>query len=204
MIVKISHVFIKSSNFSLELNLIRVHLLRVRLQSVDLVGNGLFIGFGLLEDDEELLVSELVFLALDVLVLVGFEQLGLTVFVLLVLTFEISELTVKFVQIVFFLLDGSVSLVDRVRSLGDGFFFVLEKTLNAFTSLIVIVDLNVQDINSFDKRVDVVVTSNLGFSEPKKRVVLVVSDFLLLVDESLLKLDFFSDVQIVGIVSAAL
>ena len=119
MIVKISHVFIKSSNFSLELNLIRVHLLRVRLQSVDLVGNRLFIGFGLLEDDEELLVSELVFLALDVLVLVGFEQLGLTVFVLLVLTFEISELTVKFVQIVFFLLDGSVSLVDRVRSLGN-------------------------------------------------------------------------------------
>ena len=204
MIVKISHVFIKSSNFSLELNLIRVHLLRVRLQSVDLVGNGLLIGFGLLEDDEELLVSELVFLALDVLVLVGFEQLGLTVFVLLVLTFEISELTVKFVQIVFFLLDGSVSLVDRVRSLGNRFFFVLEKTLNAFTSLIVIVDLNVQDINSFDKRVDVVVTSNLGFSEPKKRVVLVVSDFLLLVDESLLKLDFFSDIQIVGIVSAAL
>jgi hypothetical protein len=128
----------------------------------------------------------------------------LTVFVLLVLTFEISELTVKFVQIVFFLLDGSVSLVDRVRSLGNRFFFVLEKTLNAFTSLIVIVDLNVQDINSFDKRVDVVVTSNLGFSEPKKRVVLVVSDFLLLVDESLLKLDFFSDIQIVGIVSAAL
>ena len=204
MIVKISHVFIKSSNFSLELNLIRVHLLRVRLQSVDLVGNRLLIGFGLLEDDEELLVSELVFLALDVLVLVGFEQLGLTVFVLLVLTFEISELTVKFVQIVFFLLDGSVSLVDRVRSLGNRFFFVLEKTLNAFTSLIVIVDLNIQDINSFDKRVDVVVTSNLGFSEPKKRVVLVVSDFLLLVDESLLKLDFFSDIQIVGIVSAAL
>ena len=81
---------------------------------------------------------------------------------------------------------------------------MLEKTLNAFTSLIVIVDLNIQDINSFDKRVDVIVTSNLGFSEPKKRVVLVVSDFLLLVDESLLKLDFFSDIQIVGIVSAAL
>ena len=81
---------------------------------------------------------------------------------------------------------------------------MLEKTLNALTSLIIIVDLNIQDINSFDKRVDVIVTSNLSLSEPKKRVVLVVSNFLLLIDESLLKLDFFSDIEIVRILNVAL
>ena len=64
-------------------------------------------------------MSELVLFALDILILVSFEQLSLTVFVLLVLTFEISELSIKFVQIVFFLLDCSMSLIDRVRSLGN-------------------------------------------------------------------------------------
>lgn len=81
---------------------------------------------------------------------------------------------------------------------------MLEKTLNAFTSLIVIVDLNIQDVYSFDKRADVIIASNLNFSEPKKRVVLVVSDFLLFVNKSLLKLDFFSDREIVRIMVAAL
>jgi hypothetical protein len=81
---------------------------------------------------------------------------------------------------------------------------MLEKTLDAFTSLIVIVDLNIQDVYSFDKRADVIIASNLSFSEPKKRVVLVVSDFLLLVNKSLLKLDFFSDGEIVRIMATAL
>ena len=76
--------------------------------------------------------------------------------------------------------------------------------MNTFTSLIVIVDLNIQDVYSFDKRADVIIASNLSFSEPKKRVVLVVSDFLLLVNKSLLKLDFFSDGEIVRIMAAAL
>ena len=80
---------------------------------------------------------------------------------------------------------------------------MLEKTLDAFTSLIVIVDLNIQDVYSFDKRADVIIASNLSFSEPKKRVVLVVSNFLLLVNKSLLKLDFFSDGEIVRIMAAA-
>ena len=80
---------------------------------------------------------------------------------------------------------------------------MLEKTLDAFTSLIVIVDLNIQDVYSFDKRADVIIASNLSFSEPKKRVVLVVSDFLLFVNKSLLKLDFFSDGEIVRIMAAA-
>jgi hypothetical protein len=124
--------------------------------------------------------------------------------VLLILTFEISELTIKFVQIVFFLLNGSMSLIDRHWSLGNWFFFMVEKTLNAFTSLIVIVDLNIQNVHSFDKRVAIIIRSNLSFSESEKRVVLVVSNFLLLVNKSLLKLDFFSDREIVRIMSVAI
>lgn len=143
-------MLIKSSDFSLELNLIRVHLLRVRLKSIYFVCNRLFISFGFLNNDEELLVSQLVLFALDILIFVSFEQLSLTVFVLFVLTFEISELTIKFVQIVFFLLNGSMSLIDRHGILGKRFFFMVEKTLNAFTSLIVIVDLNIQNVHSFD------------------------------------------------------
>ena len=73
LIVKISHMFIKCSNFSLEFNLIRVHLLRVWLKSVYFIGNRLFICFGFLKDDTELLVSKLIFFALDILILVGFE-----------------------------------------------------------------------------------------------------------------------------------
>jgi hypothetical protein len=81
---------------------------------------------------------------------------------------------------------------------------MVEKTLNAFTSLIVIVDLNIQNVHSFDKRADVIIRSNLSFSERKKRVVLVVSNFLLFVNKSLLKLDFFSDRKIVRIMSVAI
>ena len=123
---------------------------------------------------------------------------------LLILTFEISEFTIKFVQIVFFLLNGSMSLIDRHGILGKRFFFMVEKTLNAFTSLIVIVDLNIQNVHSFDKRVAIIIRSNLSFSESEKRVVLVVSNFLLLVNKSLLKLDFFSDREIVRIMSVAI
>lgn len=97
-----------------------------------------------------------------------------------------------------------MSLIDGVGGLGNWFFFILEKTSNAFTSLFVIVDLNIQDIYSFDKSADVIIASNLSFSKPKKRVVLIVSDFLLLVNKSLLKLDFFSDREIVRIMVAAL
>ena len=81
---------------------------------------------------------------------------------------------------------------------------MVEKTLNAFTSLIIIIDLNIQNVHSFDKRADVIITSNLSFSEGKKRVVLVVSDFLLFVNKSFLKLDFFSDRKIVRIMSVAI
>lgn len=81
---------------------------------------------------------------------------------------------------------------------------MVEKTLNAFTSLIVIVDLNIQNVHSFDKRVAIIIRSNLSFSESEKRVVLVVSNFLLLVNKSLLKLDFFSDREIVRIMSVAI
>jgi hypothetical protein len=105
-------MLIKSCDFSLEFNLIGVHLLRVRLKSIYFVGNRLFISFGLLNNNEEFLVSQLVLFALDILIFVSFKQLSLTVFVLLVLTFEISEFTIKFVQIVFFLLNGSMGLID--------------------------------------------------------------------------------------------
>jgi len=105
-------MLIKSSDFSLEFNLIGVHLLRVRLKSIYFIGNRLFISFGFLNDNKEFLVSQLVLFALDILVFVSFKQLSLTVFVLLVLTFEISEFTIKFVQIVFFLLNGSMGLID--------------------------------------------------------------------------------------------
>jgi hypothetical protein len=105
-------MLIKSSDFSLEFNLIGVHLLRVRLKSIYFIGNRLFISFGFLNDNKEFLVSQLVLFALDILIFVSFKQLSLTVFVLLVLTFEISEFTIKFVQIVFFLLNGSMSLIN--------------------------------------------------------------------------------------------
>jgi len=83
-------MFVKSGNFSLELNLIVVHLLRVRFKSIYFIGNRLFILFCFLMNDKEFLMSELVFFALDILILVGFKQLSLTIFVLLILTFEIS------------------------------------------------------------------------------------------------------------------
>ena len=105
-------MLIKSSDFSLEFNLIGVHLLRVRLKSIYFIGNRLFISFGFLNNNKEFLVSQLVLFALDILIFVSFKQLSLTVFVLLVLTFEISEFTIKFVQIVFFLLNGSMGLID--------------------------------------------------------------------------------------------
>ena len=122
---------------------------------------------------------------------------------LFILTFEISKFTIKFVQIVFLFLNGCVSFIDRESSLGNGFFFMREKLLNTVTSLIVIVDFNIQNINSFVKSTDVIITSNLSFSEPKKRVVLVVTNFLLFVNKSLLKLNFFSNREICRILSIA-
>lgn len=122
---------------------------------------------------------------------------------LFILTFEISKFTIKFVQIVFFFLNCRVSFIDRESSLGNGFLFMREKLLNTVTSLIVIVDFNIQNINSFVKSTDFIFTSNLSFSEPKKRVVLVVTNFLLFVNKSLLKLDFFSDREVCRILSVA-
>ena len=107
-------MLIKSSDFSLEFNLIGVHLLRVRLKSIYFIGNRLFISFGFLNNNKEFLVSQLVLFALDILVFVSFEQLSLTVFVLFVLTLEISEFSIKLIEIVFFLLDSTVRFVDGI------------------------------------------------------------------------------------------
>jgi len=80
---------------------------------------------------------------------------------------------------------------------------MIKKTLNTFNSLVVIIDFNIQNINSFDKWADVIITSNLSFSDPKKRIVLIVTNFLLFVNKSLLKLNFFSDREVIWIVSVA-
>jgi hypothetical protein len=46
-------------------------------------------------------------------------------------------------------LNRSVSLIDGMSSFGDRFFFVRKEALNALNSLIVIVNFNIQNINSF-------------------------------------------------------
>jgi hypothetical protein len=43
LVIKVSHVLIKSINLRLEVNLVSHHLLRVLLQSVDLVGYRLLV-----------------------------------------------------------------------------------------------------------------------------------------------------------------
>lgn len=79
-----------------------------------------------------------------------------------------------------------------------------KKTLNTLTSLVVIINLNIQDIDSLKKGADISITSLLRFSETKKSVVLIVSNFFLFIDKSFLKFDFFSNREVSGIVRIAI
>lgn len=78
-----------------------------------------------------------------------------------------------------------------------------KERLNALASLLVIVDFDIQNVNSFDEWHNFVFDSYLIFSKPEKSVVLIVSNLFLFVDKSFLKLNFFSDWEIAWIVGVA-
>jgi hypothetical protein len=77
------------------------------------------------------------------------------------------------------------------------------EVINSSNSLIVILDFNIQNVNSLAESGHVVVASHLGLAEPKKSVVLIMSDLFLLIDESFLKLNFFSNREIIRIMLVA-
>jgi hypothetical protein len=122
LIVQVGHVLIEGINLRLEVDLVSHHLLRVLLESVDLVGNRLLVLLELVVFNFELRALELVVLWLDVLVLVGFEKLGLSVLVLLVLRFKVPELAIKLVQSIFLLLDDLVAFSNFHWGSDDCFF----------------------------------------------------------------------------------
>lgn len=91
LVVQISHVLVEGINFSLQLNLVFVHLLRMLLQPPDLIADAIFILLQLLQENSQLLLFHLGFLALDILVFISLQQLLLSVLVLIVLTFKVPK-----------------------------------------------------------------------------------------------------------------
>jgi len=72
------------------------------------------------------------------LVFVSFEKLGLGSLVLLTLAFEVSQLTVEFVQSVFVLRNELVSFIDLGAESGDLILLVNNESLNIVDSMVVI------------------------------------------------------------------
>lgn len=122
---------------------------------------------------------------------------------LLVLVLKVPKLSIKLVQSVFLLLNLPMSFINGVSSFGNRLFLVGQKSVDAVDSLIVIWYLDVQNIYSFKECTVFVIWSNLSFSQSKKGVVLIVTDFLLFIDQSLLEFYFFSDWKVIGVVGIA-
>ena len=79
---------------------------------------------------------------MNVFILIGFEKLGLSVFVLFILRLVVTKLAIKLVKSIFLFLDDLVALLDFHRGSNDGLFFGTQKSLNILNSLVIIFDFS--------------------------------------------------------------
>lgn len=112
LVIKVGHVLVERINFGLQFNLIFEHLIRVLLESIDLVAERLLVLLELVEGNLALLQFQRVVFILHVFILIGLEELGLGRLVLLILVLEVAELAVKLIQCIFELLNLLVGLVN--------------------------------------------------------------------------------------------
>jgi hypothetical protein len=180
----------------LEINLILHHLLGVGLESVDFITKWLFLFFHFVVVNLQFAHSQWHFFALGVFILIGFEKLALGVFVLFIVVLEVSEFTVKFIQIVFVFLNNSLGLVNSGQALGELVFLLSKKWWDLSNSLFVVLDFWLQNWVSLLSDINILINVELDFSEFGELLVVGVADFLLFSKKSILVLDFFSQVQV--------
>ena len=148
LIVQICHMLIQCIHFSLQLNLIFIHLFRMVLKSVKFVTDALLILFQLLMENIEFSVFQLSIFTLYVFVFISFEKLLLCSLMLLILTFKVPELTIKIVQNIFVVLNDIMALTNFINCFGNYLFFVLDDVIHTVDTLVVIVWLGMEDLYS--------------------------------------------------------
>lgn len=94
LVVEVGHMLVQCVDLSLQVDLISHHLLWMWLEAVNLILDRLLILFTFLELNNQLLLSEGILFTLNILVFITLEQLGLSVFMLLILALKVSKLTV--------------------------------------------------------------------------------------------------------------
>lgn len=94
LIIQIGHVLVKSVNLSLQIHLILQHLVAVLLQTVNLERDRLLVLLEFAQSNLKFLALHAAVLGVAVLELIGLEKLSLGGLMLLILTFEVTELTV--------------------------------------------------------------------------------------------------------------
>ena len=196
LVIEVGHVLVECLNLSLKVNLILHHLLWVSLESIDLVWEGLFILLLLRAGDLKFLESDLTLLTGWVLVFVSFEKLGLGSLVLLSLTFEVSQLTVEFVQSVFVLRNELVGFIDLRTESRDLILLVNNECLNIVDSLVVIFYFSSKNWNSLGLVVKILVEVNWYFSHLREVLVILMTDFLLLDKEGIGVANLLSEAQV--------
>ena len=203
LVVEVGHVLVKSINLSLQLYLILVHLLRVMLESVDLIPDTLFVLFKLSDMHSQLIALKLSVLALNIFILIGLEKLPLSVFALLNLQLEVAKLLIQLVQVVFHFLNYLVTFANLLDFLRKLFIFVVGHLLLSVNSLIVVGLFVCQNLNPGMLRVELFVMVQLLFSQSQKLIIVVMTDSFLLAHQSFLILNFFPLVEIFGILDVA-
>lgn len=111
---------------------------------------------------------------------------------LVVLVLIITELSVKFVQSVFQILNVSVALTNFIINFIDLISLLSHYTVLAINSLFIVINFCMQNIYSLVKSIKVLFKFNLNFSKSCKFLIIFVGDVFLLVAEFLLVLDFLS------------
>jgi len=97
LVIQVAHMWIKSVNFSLQINLVPHHLVRMILDAVELVHHRFFVLFTLVVMYGELLNLQLVFFTSHIFKLIGLDKLLLGVGMLMILCLKITKFIIQIV-----------------------------------------------------------------------------------------------------------
>lgn len=131
-------MLIKGVNLSLELYLIFIHLIWVMLQSINFVTDWLFILIKFLEVGSQLIQFKLSIFSLNIFVFVCLKKLLLSILMLFVLVFKISQFSIKFVESIFMILNWRMTFTYFLNSFWYLALFIIDKTLDAENSLLIV------------------------------------------------------------------